>query len=130
MNKIIVPTGYVGSGSSAITDLVAEFKDCQNEHNTYEYIFLHCPNGIFDLEDKLLKNNNFLRSDEAIRSFESQMKKLYDKKFWWVGNYKKNISPKFIDITKEYINKIQQYNFNAFWYTHEEVDTKMKIRKM
>ena len=25
MNKIIIPTGYMGSGSSAITDLVAEF---------------------------------------------------------------------------------------------------------
>lgn len=26
MNKIIIPTGYMGSGSSAITDLVREFR--------------------------------------------------------------------------------------------------------
>ena len=54
MRKIIVPTGYMGSGSSAVTDLVAEFKDCQNDYGDYEYIFLHSPNGLFDLEDKLL----------------------------------------------------------------------------
>ena len=36
------------------------------------------PNGLFDLEDKLLIGNNAIRSDEAIRSFETQMKKLYN----------------------------------------------------
>lgn len=125
MKRIIVPTGYMGSGSSAITDLVAEFKDCQNEHKSYEYVLLHCPNGLFDLEDKLLIGNNAIRSDEAIRSFELQMKKLYNKKFWWVGNYQKIISPNFMKITKEYINNIQEFNFPGYWYTHEEVNTKM-----
>ena len=27
MKRIIVPMGYMGSGSSAITDLISEFKD-------------------------------------------------------------------------------------------------------
>ena len=107
MDKIIVSTGYMGSGSSAVTDLVSEFKDCQNEHKSYEYIMLHCPNGLFDLEDKLLLGNNALRSDEAIRSFEEQMKKLYDKKYWWVGNYKKIIGPNFKKITDKFISNIQ-----------------------
>ena len=48
MERIIVPMGYMGSGSSAITDLVSEFKDCQNEFKSYEYVLLHCPNGLFD----------------------------------------------------------------------------------
>ena len=128
MERIIVPMGYMGSGSSAITDLVSEFKDCQNEFKSYEYVLLHCPNGLFDLEDKLLIGNNAIRSDEAIRSFETQMKKLYNKKFWWVGNYKKIISPNFMEITKEYINSIQQFNFPGYWYTHEEVNTKMFLK--
>ena len=128
MNKIIVPTGYMGSGSSAITDLVSEFKDCQNEYRDYEYVFLHCPNGLFDLEDKLLKGNNAIRSDEAIRSFESEMQKLYNKKFWWIGNYEKIIGPKFMDMTNEFISKIQQFNFPGYWYTHEEVNFKMFIK--
>ena len=128
MNKIIVPTGYMGSGSSAITDLVAEFKDCQNEYKSYEYVLLHCPDGLFDLEDKLLIGNNAIRSDEAIRNFELQMKKLYDKKFWWVGNYKKIIGQDFMDITEEYIAKIQEFNFPGYWYMHEEVNSKMFIK--
>ena len=128
MKRIIVPTGYMGSGSSAVTDLVAEFKDCSNEHKSYEYVLLHCPNGLFDLEDKLLIGNNAIRSDEAIRTFASQMKKLYDKKFWWVGNYKDIISPKFMDITNDYISKIQQFNFPGYWYNHEEVDSKMFMK--
>lgn len=128
MKRIIVPCGYMGSGSSAITDLVSEFKDCQNDYKSYEFVMLHCPNGLFDLEDKLLLNNNAIRSDEAIRSFEEQMKKLYDKKFWWVGNYKKVISVDFMDITNDYVGKIQGYNFSGYWYTHEEVNFKMFIK--
>ena len=125
MKKIIVPTGYMGSGSSAITDLLREFKDFRNDYGTFEYVFLHTPNGLFDLEDKLLIGNNAVRSDEAIRTFETQMKKLYDKKFWWVGNYKKIFGPKFMELTNTYINDITQYNFQGFYYMHEEVNTKM-----
>lgn len=128
MKRIIVPTGYMGSGSSAVTDLVAEFKDCQNEYKSYEYVLLHCPNGLFDLEDKLLRGNNAIRSDEAIRSFELQMKKLYNKKFWWVGNYQKIISPNFLKITNEFINNIEEFSFPGYWYMHEEVDTKMFLK--
>jgi len=128
MKKLIVPTGYMGSGSSAITDLIAEFKDCVNDFSIFEYVFLHCPNGVFDLEDKLLVGNNAIRSDEAIRSFEAQMKKLYDKKFWWVGNYKKIIGEEFIIFTQDYIKKVTQYNFDGYWYTHEEVNFPMFIK--
>lgn len=128
MKRIIVPTGYMGSGSSAITDLIAEFKDCQNEYKTYEYVLLHCPNGLFDLEDKLLIGNNAIRSDEAIRSFELQMKKLYNKKFWWVGNYQKIISPNFMNITNDYIKNIEQFNYQGYWYTHEEVNPEMFLK--
>lgn len=125
MNKIIIPTGYMGSGSSAITDLVSEFKNCKNEFKSYEYILLHCPNGLFDLEDRLLMGNNAIRSDEAIRTFQNQMKKLYDKKFWWVGNYKKIIGENFMDITNEYINALVNINYDGYWYMHEEVNAKM-----
>ncbi len=79
------------------------------------------------LEDKLLIGNNAIRSDEAIRSFELQMKKLYDKKYWWVGNYKKLFSPNFMKITDDFIKNIQQFNYSGYWYMHEEVNAKMFI---
>ena len=128
MKKIIVPTGYMGSGSSAITDLITEFKSCQNDHGAYEYIFLHCPNGLFDLEDKLLKGNTVVRSDEAIRTFENQMNKLYSKKFWWVGNYKKIIGEDFKKYTDEYTKEITQFNHDGYYYMHEDVDFSMFIK--
>lgn len=133
MKKIIVPTGYMGSGSSAVTDLITEFKTCQNTHGAYEYIFLHCPNGLFDLEDKLLKGNTVVRSDEAIRTFEHQMDKLYSKKFWWVGNYKKIIGEEFKKYTDEYINSITEFKHDGYYYMHEDVNflmfVKLLIRK-
>ena len=66
--KIIIPTGYMGSGSSAITDLFSEIDGVNASRGTFEYVFMHCPNGIFDLEDKLLIGNNAVRSDEALHS--------------------------------------------------------------
>ncbi len=128
MKKLIVPTGYMGSGSSAVTDLLSEYKDVSNDFKSYEYVFLHCPNGLFDLEDQLLIGNNAIKSDYAIRAFENQMKKLYDKKFWWVGNYKKIIGPKFIDYTNDFINEITEFKFPGYWYTHEEPDAKMILK--
>lgn len=128
MNRIIVPTGYMGSGSSAITDLISEFKNCQNEFKSYEYVLMHSPNGLFDLEDKLLLGNNALRSDEAIRTFYCHMKKLYDKKFWWVGNYKKIIGSNFMKITDDYINSLIDFNYDGYWYMHEEVNSKMFLK--
>ena len=54
MFQIIVPTGYMGSGSSAITDLISEIEGYDAPNGTFEYVFLHCPNGVFDLAYKLL----------------------------------------------------------------------------
>lgn len=127
-NRIIVPTGYMGSGSSAITDLASEFKDCSNEYKSFEYVFLHAPNGLFDLEDKLLLGNNVLRSDEAIRTFESFMQKLYMKKYWWVANYNKIIGEEFINATNDFISNIEQYNFPGYWYTHEDTNASMFLK--
>ena len=128
MNRIIVSTGYMGSGSSAITDLISEFKDCKNDYKSYEYVLMHSPDGIFDLEDKLLLGNNAIRSDEAIRTFYNHAKKLYDKKFWWVGNYKKIIGNDFMKVTDEYVNSLIDFNYKGYWYTHEEVNTKMFLK--
>ena len=68
MNKLIIPTGYMGSGSSAITDILSEYDSINVENADFEYVFLHCPNGLFDLEDKLLIGNNAVRSDEALQN--------------------------------------------------------------
>lgn len=124
-NNIIVPIGYMGSGSSAITDLISEFEGYEAKAGTFEYMFLHCPNGVFDLEDKLLIGNNTLRSDEALHSFYDTMKQLYDKKYWWVGHYKDIVGEQFLSVTKEFIDSLIQCKPDYYWYYQENVNTKM-----
>lgn len=125
MNKIIIPTGYMGSGSSVVTDLVSEFEGFESSRGSFEYVFLHCPNGVFDLEDKLLVGNNAIRSDEALHSFYSTMKQLYSKKYWWVGHYNEMISKDFLHITEEYLEELIQYNPNFYWYYQENTNLRM-----
>jgi len=128
MNKIIIPTGYMGSGSSAVTDLVSEFKGYSADNGSFEYVFLHCPNGVFDLEDKLLIGNNATRSDEAIHSFRDMMEQLYKTKFWWPANYKKFLSEDFMNITNEYLDELIQYRPNDFWYMQEKLTFVMFVQ--
>ncbi len=126
--KIIVPVSYMGSGSSAITDLISEFEGVNNKCGTFEYVFLHCPNGVFDLEDKLLIGNNALRSDEALHTFYNTMKSLYDKKYWWVGNYKSNVGVDFLKCTKEFVNNLVDYELDNYWYYQENNNLKMLFK--
>lgn len=125
MKKILVSAGYMSSGSSAVTGYFKEFSNCYCPNNYYEYVFLHCPNGLFDLEDNLLLGNNAIKSDYYIRTFYKEMKKLYNKRFYWVGNYKDVLSYDFLKITTNYLKDIVQFKYTGFWYTHEEVNNKM-----
>lgn len=128
MRRIIIPTGYMGSGSSAITNLVSEFENVNNSHNSFEYVFLHCPNGVFDLEDKLLIGNNAVRSDEAIHSFLDAMKDLYNKKFWWPGNYKNIIGNDFYKEVERYIDELIDIRTNSYWYYQENPNKVMQLK--
>lgn len=124
-NNIIVPIGFMGSGSSAITDLVAEFQGYEAKRGNFEYMFLHCPNGLFDLEDKLLIGNTTLRSDEALHSFYYTMNQLYDKKYWWVGHYKEIVGENFLCSTKDFIESLIQCKPDYYWYVQENVNNRM-----
>ena len=128
--KVIIPTGYMGSGSSAITDLMSEIESVDVSKGTFEYVFLHCPNGVFDLEDKLLIGNNAVRSDEALHSFANTMKQLYDKKYWWVGHYNEKVGVDFWKETIKYVQQLIQYKNDYYWYYQENVTIKMIPRLM
>lgn len=120
MKRLIIPTGYMGSGSSALTDLLGEFDGFEAPLGSFEFVFMHCPNGVFDLEDKLLLGNNALRSDEALRSFLKAMEELYSTPFWWVGEYKEHLSERFMDITRDYVRSLTQFTSESFWYHQEK----------
>ena len=126
--KIIVPTGYMGSGSSAMTDLVSEYAGYEAKKGSFEYVFLHCPNGLFDLEDKLLVGNTALRSDEAIRSFQKEMQKLYSKKYYWVGHYREIIGPQFMQAVEKLVDQLVMYRSDFYWYVQEDTSAKMVVQ--
>lgn len=120
MNKIVIPTGYMGSGSSAVTDLLSEIDGYNSVNGNFEYVFMHCPNGMFDLEDKLLIGNTAVRSDEAIHSFEKCMRDLFCKKHFWVGEYNKKIGEKFEQYYREFVDSIVDAKFSeTYWYYQE-----------
>ncbi len=128
MNKIIIPTGYMGSGSSAITDLLSEYDGYEAENGSFEYVFLHCPNGVFDLEDKLLNGNNAVRSDEALDSFLQEMQELFERKLWWPGNYKEKLSPRFMEYTMDYVEDLTEFKLDYYWYYQEKLDAGMFMK--
>ena len=120
MNKIIIPMSYMGSGSSAVTDLLREYEGINTKNSDFEYVFLYAPDGLFDLEYKLLYNNNAIRSDEAIKSFRKLMKELYMYGGWGIANYKEKISQNFIKIVDSYLNSIITSKYHGIWYYHQK----------
>lgn len=130
MNKIIITSGYMGSGSSAITELVSEIENFIAPNNSFEYVFLHCPNGVFDLEDKLLLNNNSNRSDEAIRSFYDTMRCLFqiNSKNYWVAGYKHNVSADFMKYVDAFLEEIGMIDTKGVWYYQQRPTRNMLVR--
>ena len=120
MDKIIIPMSYMGSGSSAVTDLLREYEGINTKNSDFEYVFLYAPDGLFDLEYKLLYNNNAIRSDEAIKSFRKLMKELYIYGGWGIANYKEKISQNFINIVDSYLNSIVTSKYHGIWYYHQK----------
>lgn len=131
MNKVIIPTGYMGSGSSAVTDLLSEVEGFSCKNGSYEYVFLNCPDGLFDLEDKLLKGNNAFRSDEAIHSFYNCMYQLHFEKNCWMTDYKNKIGNEFILYCEKFLDSIIDEKLDdSYWYYQELPDLKMSIKNL
>lgn len=121
-NLIVIPTGYMGSGSSAVTDFISEINGFDIGNRDFEYVFTHGPNGLFDLEDKLLIGNNALRSDEAIHAFLSFMQILHYEKNYWYGSYRSRISADFFTYCREFIQDLQPMGMSGVhWYYQENI---------
>lgn len=123
-NQIVIPTGYMESGSSAITDLLSEIDGYKVDNGIYEYILMHCPDGVFDLEDKLLYGNNCIRSDEAIHRFLECMSELYQKINYWPGGYKKKLSKHYMEHCYDFIERLEPIELKeTYWYFQENPDS-------
>lgn len=120
MGKKIVVTGYFGSGSSAVLDLLREYS-CngsvvQNTPGGYEHIMLYYPGGLFDLEDKLLLANDMQRSDEALSTFIRAMNHLNSKNFGWFGSYRHLFGDTFKKAIAEFVQNLHPISINSRYY--------------
>ncbi len=120
----ITTTGYYSTGSSAVYDLLREYAPCTeeiNRDNPIEHIFLYMPNGLFDLEDKLLIGNSIHRSDEALNAFYQAMKDLYENNYQVFGNYKKRYGKRFMTAVEKLIEDLTEYKVKGSWYYDNEM---------
>ena len=116
--KFINITGYVSSGSSAVTDYLLEFNNtvtCKTEIR-----FIRDPFGIIDLDTALNHNWENERASYAIWNFLDYTKKWarYSKHPWSPAghSYKAFLNKKYVQITRSYIDKITDYRsiFNHY----------------
>lgn len=130
MKKIITCTGYHGTGSSLVTDYLKEFEKIDSLGD-FEFRFIQDPNGIADLEDRLLKNNSRLNSDRAIYEYLKLIKILnsnYTNKFWEKSFYKKVFNNKFLEYSEKYIDNLIDMKWNGYWHDIEFRNFTLKNR--
>jgi len=112
--KIITCASYYGSGSSALTDLVAEYSNVKDLSN-FEFRFLHDIDGVRDLEYHLVENHNRHNSGHALKRFArlshfnegNFMSKRYSR-FFDGSEYR--------DITAEYISNLTDFQVSGWWF--------------
>lgn len=107
MKKIAV-TGYYGTGSSAVVDLLSEVQGVSYALGIrYEHTNLDCAGGIFDLEARLFHENaDYYSKDIALNDFYNEMLKQYKYNFGWYGSYRKIIGDKYLDSVNEFLDAI------------------------
>lgn len=107
MKKIAV-TGYYGTGSSAVIDLLSEVQGVSPALGArYEHTNLNCAGGIFDLEARLFNGNaDYYSRDIALNDFYNEMYKQYRYNFGWYGSYKKLLGEKYMESVNALVDAI------------------------
>lgn len=123
---VISTSGYYCTGSSAAFNLLEEYESCtagklknwQIPGSDYEHIIMYTPDGVFDLEDKLLIGNSIHRSDEALGRFHEKMLLLYNANFMGMGGYKALFGKEFYATLENYMKHLVQFRVPGHWEYH------------
>ncbi len=105
-------TGYYGTGSSAVLDLLKEYEGnnvAAPVKTEYEHIALYYPGGLFDLYSVLSSPfHSAYNSDMAINNFIIAAKRQNDYDYGWFGSYKKYYGETFMNMTMDFVNRISR----------------------
>lgn len=110
--NVITCASYYGTGSSAITDLISEFKTVHSLTD-YEFRFAHDPDGLSELEFNLVENFNRHNSGHAIKRY----KRLVD---YYSGNlltkrYEPFFQHQWKKLSYEYIDSLVDFSYPGNW---------------
>ena len=112
--KIITCAGYFSSGSSALTDLIAEYDNVKASTN-YEFRFLHDIDGISDLEFHLIECHNRHNSGHALKRFEKLA--IFNAGNRMSPRYSQLIDKKtYLQLTHRYIEALINFKYNGWWF--------------
>ncbi|MFS1443843.1 MULTISPECIES: hypothetical protein [Vibrio] len=112
MTKVITCTGYGGTGSSVVSDLLKEFDEV-NSFGDFEFRFLQDPRGIKSLEFGIYHNNDRLISSAYIQDFVNYVNYLSKSK---VNGYENYFDGKFKSYSLEYVNELVDVTWKGFWH--------------
>lgn len=110
-NTYVAITGYYGTGSSAVIDLLKEYERVGIAAPTdpYEHMAFYSPGALFDLSSILLGPFcSAYTSDMAINRFISAANRLNNNNFGWFGSYKAYYGSKYSQIVQEFISSISE----------------------
>ena len=107
----VAVTGYFGTGSSAVVDLLKEYENVRVvpfENQSYEHNVLYHHGGLYDVCTLLSRGNTLYTSDKVISTFITEMKRLNDYNYVWFGSYQKMFGNKFMDLVYEFVESIAE----------------------
>ena len=112
IGKYVAVTGFFGTGSSAIIDLLKEYDGvniASPVSTDYEHMALYSNGAFFDLASKLLSPyRSVYGSDLAINDFILAAKRLNNIDFGWYGGYKKHYGDLYMNSVNEFISSISE----------------------
>lgn len=131
--KVITCASFYGTGSSAITDLLTEYENVKS-NGEYELSFVHCFDGISDLEFHLTECHNRNNSSVALKRFE-KISKFNSGKFF-NKRYEPYFQNQYWSTTQAYIEDLiefkvkghaffEQYDRGLVYYYFQSILTKI-----
>ncbi len=108
--KIVTCTGYGGTGSSVISDLLKEY-DTVKSMGDFEFSLTHEVDGISDLQHYIVDDFNRLKTTEALYRFKKLVKSVSK-------HYSPFFNNRFDELIEQYVTELTDVKWNGFWHQH------------
>lgn len=113
MHRLISCASYFGSGSSALTDLISEYKGVKSLTD-YEFRFVHDTDGIADLEYHLVDCHNRHNSGHALKRYKRLCE--FNHGTGFIQRYEPYFNGKFLEISLDYIRELTDFEYQGKWF--------------